>query len=86
MISDTLTPEQEECSIIAIEEMAELTQVLSKIMRFGYSPDKHDDLVQELGDVRCMIKLLHDWYNIEYNDTDQAINNKRDKLKIWSSL
>ena len=85
MTSDTLTPKQEECSIIAIEEMAELTQVLSKIMRFGYE-GKHHAFLQELGDVRCMIELLHQHFNIDYNDTNKSLVWKRQKLTKWSKL
>ena len=86
MISDTLTPKQQEAAIIAIEEMAELTQVLSKLIRFGYTPDKYEPLIQELGDVRCMIQLLHEHFDIDYNDTNKAIANKRQKLTKWSKL
>lgn len=86
MTSSTLTPKQQEAAVIAVEEMAELTQVLSKLIRFGYTPDKYEPLIQELGDVRCMIKLLHQHLNIDYNDTNNAIANKQQKLTKWSNL
>lgn len=86
MTSSTLTPKQQEAAVIAIEEMAELTQVLSKLMRFGYTQDKHEHMVQELGDVRCMIQLLHQHFNVDYNDTNQAVASKRQKLTKWSKL
>ena len=85
MTSDTLTPKQQEAAVIAIEEMAELTQVLSKLIRFGYT-EHPDAFLQELGDVRCMIELLHQHFNIDYNDTNQAVAKKRQKLTKWSNL
>ena len=33
-----LNKQQQETAVIAMEEMAELTQVLSKLIRFGYTP------------------------------------------------
>ena len=93
-----LNKQQHECAIIAIEEMAELTQVLTKMIRFGYTNKDTEDLcpipdsltrlhlVQEIGDVRCMIKLLHNTFGIDYSDTDKAIEHKQNKLMKWSSL
>lgn len=96
MISDThtvklnesfvLNKKQQQATIIAIEEMAELTQVLSKLIRFGYTPGKRDNLIQELGDVRCMINLLHELMFISYNETDDAMQDKQIKLMTWSKL
>lgn len=85
MTSDTLTPKQQEAAIIAIEEMAELSQVLSKLIRFGYT-EQPNAFQQELGDVTCMIELLHQHFNMDYNDTNKAVANKRHKLKKWSKL
>ena len=81
-----LTKQQQETAVIAMEEMAELTQVLSKLIRFGYTPDKDDRLIQEMGDVRLMIKLLHDTFGVLTNDTYDAMMRKRNKLMEWSSL
>jgi|TARA_Y100000389_G_C17461562_1_gene522136 hypothetical protein len=81
-----LTKQQQETAVIAMEEMAELTQVLSKLIRFGYTPDKDDRLIQEMGDVRLMIELLHDTFGVLTNDTYDAMMRKRNKLMKWSSL
>ena len=81
-----LTKQQQETAVIAMEEMAELTQVLSKLIRFGYNPDKDDRLIQEMGDVRLMINLLHDTFGVLTNDTDDAMMRKQNKLMKWSSL
>ena len=81
-----LNRQQQETAIIAMEEMAELTQVLSKLIRFGYTPEKRVNLIQEIGDVRCMIELLHNTFGLLYNDTDQAMQDKQIKLMTWSKL
>ena len=81
-----LTKQQQDTAVIAMEEMAELTQVLSKLIRFGYTTDKEDHLIQEMGDVRLMIQLLHDTFGVLTNDTDEAMMRKQTKLMKWSSL
>lgn len=81
-----LTKQQQETAVIAMEEMAELTQVLSKLIRFGYTTDKVDHLIQEMGDVRLMINLLHDTFGVLTNDTELAMMRKQNKLMKWSSL
>ena len=69
-----------------MEEMAELTQVLSKLIRFGYTADKADDLIQELGDALLLLHLLHKTFGIEDNSLDDAMLRKQHKLMNWSSL
>lgn len=91
MTSDTrtaknLTAQQAETAVIAMEEMAELTQVLSKLIRFGVDHSKLDDLIQEIGDVSLMIQLLTNTFGISYNDTRIAMDNKKRKLMKWSKL
>lgn len=82
-----LNKQQQETAVIAMEEMAELTQVLSKLIRFGYTPgDTGERLVQEMGDVRLMIQLLHDTFGVLTNETDEAMMRKQTKLMKWSSL
>ena len=82
-----LNKQQQETAVIAMEEMAELTQVLSKLIRFGYTPgDTGKRLVQEMGDVRLMIQLLHDTFGVLTNETDEAMMHKQTKLMKWSSL
>ena len=82
-----LNKQQHETAVIAMEEMAELTQVLSKLIRFGYTPgDTGERLVQEMGDVRLMIQLLHDTFGVLTNETDEAMMRKQTKLMKWSSL
>ena len=82
-----LNKQQQETTIIAMEEMAELTQVLSKAMRFGYTPsDTGKRIVQEMGDVRLLLKLLQNTFGIEEEELNLAMENKKSKLMAWSSL
>ena len=77
---------------ITAEECGELTQVCMKIMRKydtleGISEDKFPDLlVEELGDVQCMIELMIDHGIVSHTEIAERSNIKRDKLRIWSNL
>lgn len=42
----------------AIEEMAELTQAICKIERYGFQEDYTDNLIEELADVSIMVEQL----------------------------
>jgi len=81
-----LTNQQQETAVIAMEEMAELTQVLSKLIRFGYTSDKTEHLIQEMGDVLLLHRLLQNTFGIEDNSLDEAMLRKQHKLMAWSSL
>ena len=82
-----LNKQQDETAVIAMEEMAELIQVLSKAMRFGYTPgDIGKRLVQEMGDVSLLLKLLQNTFGIEDEELQMAMESKEAKLMDWSSL
>ena len=82
-----LSKQQDETAVIAMEEMAELIQVLSKAMRFGYTPgDTGKRLVQEMGDVRLLLELLQNTFGIEDDEIYLAMESKKAKLMAWSSL
>ena len=77
---------------ITAEECGELTQVCMKIMRKykkvkDIKNDKYRDLlVEELGDVQCMIELMIDNGIVSHKEIAERSNIKRDKLKVWSYL
>jgi NTP pyrophosphatase (non-canonical NTP hydrolase) len=77
---------------ITAEECGELTQVCMKIMRKydtleDMSKDKYRNLlVEELGDVQCMIELMIDHGVVSHKEIAERSNIKRDKLKVWSSI
>ena len=71
---------------ITMEECGELTQVCSKIIRFGFEPDKKDDLAKEAGDVLAMIQLMVEYGWITQEQLDNRIPIKRNKLKLYSDI
>ena len=82
---------EEELLTITMEECAEVIQACSKIIRFG--PDSSyggmtaiESLEKELGDLQCMIDLLHANDMVSYTAMDDYAADKRDKLKTWSNL
>ena len=70
---------------ITMEECGELIQQCSKSIRCD---DYHDNkkLTEEVGDVMCMIELLHEYDLVSYTDLEERVKVKRTKLKKWSSL
>lgn len=77
---------------ITAEEAGELTQVCMKIMRkYDNLQDINNDkfrelLVEELGDVQCMIELMIDHGVVTHQEIAERSNVKREKLKVWSDL
>ena len=75
-----------ELMIITMEECGELTQACSKVLRTDFKDYALQDLKQEVADVVCMIELMKK--NGLVNDADivQGIQNKMEKLEIYSNL
>src|SRR5210317_2214682 len=77
---------------ITAEECGELTQVCMKIMRKydnleAASKDKYRDLlVEEAGDVLCMLQLMVVHKLISEEELIKRSAIKMEKLKIWSDL
>ena len=72
------------------EECAEVIQAVSKINRFGFNSSwegvtNKQALVQEIGDVLAMVKVLIEDtdINIDMKDVEFAIEKKLNKLKIF---
>lgn len=88
-----LDKKQSEALLIMQEECAEVIQAVTKIYRFGISnlkPGKNktnlEHLEDEIGDLLCMIEILYDQGLIRAEEIEQAMQAKRDKLKIYSGL
>ena len=83
---DTLSILQEEC--------AEVTQAISKVLRFGIDtvyPKGSDSsnknkLEEELGDLMAMVKLLVDGGTLNVESIIKASEQKLNKLKKWSTI
>ena len=81
----------EELLTITMEECAEVIQACSKIIRYGaYSEydgkNALETLEKELGDLQCMIDLLHANDMVSFTHMDEYADQKREKLKKWSTL
>ena len=84
---------EKELLSITQEECAEVTQVISKIFRFGWdskypnlSQNNKERLEEELGDLICMISLLIDKGYVNCDNIEKATHEKLKKLKTWSSI
>ena len=75
----------QELLIITMEECGELIQACSKAIRCDEYHD-NDKLKDEIGDVQCMLDLLHEWDLVSHDEIDDRSAVKEEKLKKWSSL
>ena len=75
----------QELLTITMEACGELIQACSKAIRCDdyYINEK---LIEEVGDVYCMIELLHEYDIISWEDIQQRVKVKQEKLKKWSKL
>jgi NTP pyrophosphatase (non-canonical NTP hydrolase) len=81
----------QELMTITMEECGELTQQCSKIMRKYESLDLISEeervkLVEEAGDLFCMLRLLIDNRIVTWKELSERADVKREKLKTWSNL
>jgi len=89
-----MNEETREVLLILQEECAEVTQAVSKCMRFGpdqMKPGKDrtniNMLEEEIGDLFAMVELLTDLnIGVSKAGISQAKKKKFEKLKQWSNL
>ena len=73
--------------VITMEEAGELTQVCSKVLRRAEIDDEYGmKLVEELGDVYCMLKLMTEHGICTWTELEEQAKIKRRKLEKWSDL
>ena len=77
--------ELQELLTITMEECGELIQACSKSIR-SKSYYNNEKLIEEIGDVECMIDLIYEYDLVSPTDVDKRIDEKREKLKRWSNL
>ena len=84
---------QKEVMYITQEECAEVTQAISKILRFGFDSrypvdgdNNREKLTEEIGDLVAMIRLMVDFGIIDMEGLEKASERKFEKLKRWSNL
>ena len=83
--------ELQQLMVITAEECGELTQRCSKIIRKYYTKNEIEEeqrikLVEEVGDVFCMIHLLVEHDITTWKELGDRVDVKRKKLKMWSDL
>lgn len=79
-----MTYDQELLTIL-MEEAAEVIQEASKCIRFG-TEENMAHLEKEIGDLMCMVALLHEHDYIAFTRLDRYVEEKREKLKKYSNL
>ena len=77
---------RQQLMVITMEECGELVQVCSKILRQGTFDKKREHLVEELGDVLCMMQLIQEWDIVSWQELEDRAEVKREKLSKWSDL
>jgi NTP pyrophosphatase (non-canonical NTP hydrolase) len=76
---------------VLMEECAEVIVEASKCIRFGEESEYNGETAQqrlekELGDLQCLIGLLHEADIVSYTKMDKQADKKYEKLKKWSNL
>jgi len=84
-MSNKMDNQLQELLTITMEECGELVQACSKAIRCDDYHD-NDKLIEEVGDVMCMIELLQQYDLVSYQEIDERVIEKRKKLKKWSNL
>ena len=74
-----------ELMLITMEECGELIEACSKAIRCEEYYDK-PKLIEELGDVQCMIELILDNELVRWEDVRERIEVKKEKLKKYTNL
>ena len=77
--------------VLTMEECGELTQRCSKIIRKfdtldEITEDQRIKLLEEVGDVQCLINLMISCGLLTKQEIDVRIRTKHDKLEKWSKL
>ena len=62
-----------------MEELGELTRALSKVYRKNFSDTSKNNLLEECGDVLCMLKLLAEHGLVEWPEVEARSLVKRQK-------
>jgi NTP pyrophosphatase (non-canonical NTP hydrolase) len=85
-----ITNKETEALVIMQEECGEVSQVISKIFRFGLDEAYTDKtnrhrLEEEIGDLLCMIEILEEQELIDWRLVQEAKAAKRVKLEKWTT-
>jgi hypothetical protein len=76
----------QELMVISAEEAGEFTQSCMKIMRWDLSEQNRLSLIEEAGDLQCMIELLVEHGVISRQELNERVLVKKQKLEKYSNL
>ena len=67
--------------VITMEECGELIRACSKVMRHGTENPKYlENLIDEMGDVKAMIAVLAQAYNLDQGKIEDAVQKRLAKM------
>ena len=75
-----------ELMTLTSEECGELVQACMKIARYGLEKHRVAALLEEVGDVQCLIDLLVKHEIVTEKAIKRRVKVKHNKLKRWSNL
>lgn len=68
-------------TVVAVEELAELIQALTKVVRYGLDADTKTELVGEVADVEIVLDEIKMMYLDSVEDRKRISNTKEFKLR-----
>ena len=77
---------RDEALILMMEECGELTQACSKVIRTDGAEKYVTNLQEEVGDVLCMIEILHTAGLLDEDKLLERMKKKKRKLNKWSNI
>ena len=75
-----------ELMTLTSEECGELVQACMKIVRYGLEEHRVAALLEEIGDVQCLIDLIVKHGIVTEKAIKRRVKFKHTKLKRWSNL
>tara|TARA_Y100000758_G_C15781601_1_gene323586 strand:- start:276 stop:536 length:261 start_codon:yes stop_codon:yes gene_type:complete len=76
----------QELMTLTSEECGELVQACMKIARYGLEKHRVKALLEEIGDVQCLIDLMVKHGIVSEKGIKRRVKFKHNKLKRWSKL
>ena len=68
-------------TVIAMEELAELIQAISKVKRYGFVGEYKDNFIEEIADVDIVITELLMAFNVSEDEFFNALGRKIQRIK-----
>ena len=68
-------------TVVAMEELAELIQAISKVKRYGFVGEYRDNLIEEMADVNIVVLELMMIFDISNDDITEVIDSKIQRIK-----